>query len=156
MELIHWGNAKGLPLSIEALYSYSYGGFILKEQSAKECLSILSNFSGYVARRATRDCGSCSRFFESIPLIQRISTLEKEIQELKRKFQESVIENVTCVENENISTEQAKEKIALYFKENDGKKIDYGDLLEALKIPLPVIVEACAELEKEQKIASVD
>lgn len=156
MELIRWGNAQGLPLSIEALYGYSYGVFPIKEQSSKECQSILSNFSGYIARKTTGDCGSCSRFFESIPLIQRISALEKELQELKRKFQYSVIENDACDEIENISTKQAKEKIALYFKENDGKEIDYGDLLEALNIPLPVIVDACAELEREEKIASVD
>lgn len=57
---------------------------------------------------------------------------------------------------ENVSFKEAKIKIKLYFEEYHGEVIEYSDLIEKLKIPLPVIVEACNELEEEGKIAPVD
>jgi len=56
---------------------------------------------------------------------------------------------------EDISLKEAKIKIKSYFEKHHGKPIDYSDLIEHLKIPLPTIVDACSELEKEGKIAPV-
>ncbi len=57
---------------------------------------------------------------------------------------------------EDISLKDAKIKIKLYFEEHHGESVEYLELIEQLKIPLPRIVEACGELEKEGKIAPVD
>jgi len=57
---------------------------------------------------------------------------------------------------EDISLKEAKTKIKLYFEEHHGEPVEYSDLIEQLKIPLPTIVEACNELEKEGKIAPID
>lgn len=55
-----------------------------------------------------------------------------------------------------ISVNQAKNEIAEYFKAHDGENVDYVDIMDALNIHLPLIVDACAKLEKEGKIAAVD
>ncbi len=44
----------------------------------------------------------------------------------------------------------AKVVIKDYFEQHDGEVIDYVDL------PLPLVVEACEQLEREGKIAGVD
>ncbi len=56
----------------------------------------------------------------------------------------------------NVTLKQAKKEVAEYFRAHDGEDIDYVDLMDALNIHLPLIVEACAKLEKEGKIAAVD
>ena len=52
--------------------------------------------------------------------------------------------------------ETAKVMIKDYFEQHHGEVIDYVDLLNAFDLPLPLIVEACEELEKEGQIAGVD
>ena len=52
--------------------------------------------------------------------------------------------------------EAAKVMIKDYFEQHHGEVIDYVDLVRALDFPLPLIVDACEELEKEGKIAGVD
>lgn len=59
-------------------------------------------------------------------------------------------------EPRNITLKQAKKEIAEYFKAHDGEDIDYVDLIDTLNIHLPLVVGACAKLEKEGKIAAVD
>ncbi len=59
-------------------------------------------------------------------------------------------------EPRDIALKEAKKEIAEYFKTHDGEDIDYVDLMDALNIHLPLIVEACAKLEREGKIAAVD
>jgi hypothetical protein len=58
--------------------------------------------------------------------------------------------------HEDIPLEEAKALIKGYFEEHHGEDLDYGDLREALCIALPIIVEACDQLEREGKIAGVD
>jgi hypothetical protein len=50
----------------------------------------------------------------------------------------------------------AKVMIKDYFEQHHGEIIDYVDLVRAMDFPLPLIVEACEELEREGKIAGVD
>ena len=57
---------------------------------------------------------------------------------------------------EDISLKEAKIKIKAYFEEHHGEPVDYSDLIEHLKVPLPTIVDACNELEQEGQIAPVD
>lgn len=52
--------------------------------------------------------------------------------------------------------EAAKVMIKDYFEQHHGELIDYVDLVRALDSPLPIIEDACEELEKEGKIAGVD
>jgi len=47
---------------------------------------------------------------------------------------------------------QAKDEIARYFLENDGREIGYEELIERLGIDPLTVVQACDELEKEGKI----
>jgi hypothetical protein len=51
--------------------------------------------------------------------------------------------------------ETAKMMIKGYFEQHHGEVIDYVDLTNAFDLALPLIVEACGELEKEGKIAGV-
>lgn len=51
---------------------------------------------------------------------------------------------------------EAKAAIKEFFKGHHGEVLDYVDLLEEFNWPLPLIVEACDELELEGKIAGVD
>ncbi len=61
-----------------------------------------------------------------------------------------------CVEPEDMTFEEAKNKIRQYFLDHHGEDIDYGDLIDALNIHLPLIVDVCDELESEGKIAEVN
>lgn len=56
------------------------------------------------------------------------------------------------VELRDISLEEAKEEIARYFRAHDGIEIGYDELIDELRLELPLVVEACHELEKEGKI----
>ena len=58
----------------------------------------------------------------------------------------------TVVEVKTPTIEEAKGIIAEYFRNNDGREIDYVELFEELNFELPIIVAACAELESEKKI----
>jgi len=62
----------------------------------------------------------------------------------------------TCMVPKDITFKKAKEKIGQYFLDHHGKNIDYGDLMDALNIHLPLIVDVCAELESEGKIAGIN
>jgi len=52
----------------------------------------------------------------------------------------------------SLPLKKAKEEIARYFRENDGRTIGYDELVENLGIEPAVVVEACAELEAMGKI----
>jgi len=52
----------------------------------------------------------------------------------------------------SLPLKKAKEEIACYFRENDGREIGYDELIEKLRIEPSIVVEACAELEAEGKI----
>jgi hypothetical protein len=52
--------------------------------------------------------------------------------------------------------ETAKVLIKDYFEQHHGEVIDYVDLVNVLDLPLPLIVDACEDLEKEGRIATVD
>ena len=60
------------------------------------------------------------------------------------------------VEPEDMAFEEAKKKVEQYFLDHHGDEIDYVDLMDALNIHLPLIVDACDELESEGKIAGVN
>ena len=62
----------------------------------------------------------------------------------------------SCQPGEDISIEEAKIQLKSYFEAHHGEALDYGDLREALCIPLPIIVKSCEQLEREGKIAGVD
>lgn len=52
--------------------------------------------------------------------------------------------------------ETAKAMVKDYFEQRHGEVIDYVDLVNVLDLPLPLIVAACEDLEKEGRIATVD
>ncbi len=54
------------------------------------------------------------------------------------------------------SLDTAKVIVKDYFEQHHGETIDYVDLVNALDLPLPLIVKACEQLEREGKIAGVD
>jgi hypothetical protein len=54
------------------------------------------------------------------------------------------------------SLETVKVMLKDYFERRHGEIVDYVDLVNAFDIPLPLIVEACEQLEREGKIAGVD
>lgn len=54
------------------------------------------------------------------------------------------------------SLDAAKVMIKDYFEQHHGEIIDYVDLVNAFDLPLPLIVDACEQLEREGKIAGVD
>jgi hypothetical protein len=43
-----------------------------------------------------------------------------------------------------------------YFEQHHGEPVDDADLVKVLDFPLPLIVDACEELEMEGRIAGVD
>ena len=61
-----------------------------------------------------------------------------------------------CIEPEETTFKDAKKKIRQYFLNHHGEDIDYGDLMDALNIHLPLIVDVCGELENEGKIVEVN
>ena len=61
-----------------------------------------------------------------------------------------------CIVPKDITFKKAKEKVGQYFLDHHGENIDYGDLMDALNIHLPLIVDVCAELESEGKIAGIN
>jgi len=56
----------------------------------------------------------------------------------------------------SLSLEEAKKAIKNYFEDHHGEYIDYEELADNLDISLPLIVQACAALEDEGEIASVN
>jgi hypothetical protein len=54
------------------------------------------------------------------------------------------------------SLEVVKVMVKDYFEQHHGEVIDYVDLVNTFNLSLPLIVEACEELEREGKIAGVD
>ena len=62
----------------------------------------------------------------------------------------------SCIVPKDITFKKAKEKIGQYFLDHHGENIDYGDLMDILNIHLPLIVDVCAELESEGKIAGIN
>ena len=60
------------------------------------------------------------------------------------------------IEIRDIPYAQAKREIAKYFRDNDGQEIDYIEIVDDLRLPLPQVVKVCEDLEKEGKIGAVD
>lgn len=54
------------------------------------------------------------------------------------------------------SLDTVKVMIKDYFEKHHGQVIDYVDLVNVFDLPLPLIVQACEQLEQEGKIAGVD
>ncbi len=98
-----------------------------------------------------------ARFFFNLGLmsgVQRATTMESIIS---NSVEEKPIHTSPYwIEPEEMTLEEAKSRIERYFSDHHGENIDYGDLMENLNIYLPLIVEACEELEREGKIAKVD
>lgn len=86
---------------------------------------------------------------------RKIAQLEKEIREL-REMLTSVIQSnkseAPIIDLRDISVDQAKEEIARYFRENDGREIDIDELIEGLAIDPHTVVRACNILKAEGKI----
>ncbi len=57
---------------------------------------------------------------------------------------------------QNYSLEEMKVIIKDYFDKKHGENIDYGELMDEFNFPLPMIVQACEELEQEGKIVALD
>jgi hypothetical protein len=86
---------------------------------------------------------------------RRIANLKKEIKELKEmlaSFIQSNESEVPVIILRDIPVDQAKDEIARYFRENDGKDIDIDELIEGLAIDPHTVVRACNILEAEGKI----
>ncbi len=94
--------------------------------------------------------------FNNPELFVRVNALEKEVKELKAMLHIDSHSHEVPLPVVDISLDEAKNSIAAFFRENDGREISFGDIIDALNIPLPTIVEACDELEKEGKIAGVN
>jgi hypothetical protein len=98
------------------------------------------------------------QLFRSIMNIQRlevrISELEFKIAKLNAAMSATTIypQNEEVFALQEIDFEAAKKKIAEYFKQHDGKHIDYNTLYNELRIDLRMIIAACDELESEGKI----
>jgi hypothetical protein len=56
------------------------------------------------------------------------------------------------VELKKLPFEDAKTAIATYFKQNDGREIDYVELFERFHFDLKTIVEICDALVAEGRI----
>lgn len=54
------------------------------------------------------------------------------------------------------SLDVAKVMIKDYFEQRHWEIIDYVDLVKAFELPVPLIVEACEQLEREGKSAGVN
>ena len=60
--------------------------------------------------------------------------------------------NSACLSTlEDVTIAEAKVRIKAYFELHHGEIFDYRDLMDELCIPLPSIVKACRELEREGK-----
>jgi hypothetical protein len=104
--------------------------------------------------------GSFGSSNPSAPILvydRQIAELQKEIREL-REMLTNVMQSqeVPLVTNyitlRDIPVEQAKEEIARYFRDNDGKEIDIDELIEVLAIEPRTVVISCNELEAEGRI----
>lgn len=88
---------------------------------------------------------------------RQIAQLQKEIKELRDMLsyviqsQEIITEDPTIILRD-IPVSQAKEEIAKYFRENDGRLIDEGELIDELGIEPLTVVQACRILVEEGKI----
>lgn len=60
------------------------------------------------------------------------------------------------IPTQNYSLEEMKTIIKDYFEKKHGENVDYGDLVDEFNFPLPMIVQACEELEQEGKIVAID
>jgi hypothetical protein len=88
---------------------------------------------------------------------RRISQLEKEVKELREMLHaacnaQNVIFKEPIITVRDIPFEEAKEEIALYFREHDGYDIDIDELITELAIDPSIVVRACDSLEAEGKI----
>ncbi|HBB15468.1 MAG: hypothetical protein A3J94_05435 [Syntrophus sp. RIFOXYC2_FULL_54_9] len=86
---------------------------------------------------------------------RQIAQLQKEIRELREMLTSAIQLNepeAPMIELRDISIEQAREEIAKYFLENDGREIDIDELIENLAIDPHTVVRACKILETEGKI----
>lgn len=86
---------------------------------------------------------------------RRIAQLEKEIKELKEmlaSMNQSNGAKAPIIDLRDISVGQAKEEIAQYFRENDGREIDIDEIIEGLAIDPHTVVRVCNILEAEGKI----
>jgi hypothetical protein len=92
-------------------------------------------------------------------IIHRIDIITKEIKELK-SINEEVIREIKELKSINeevivvreLSRDEAKKEIKKLFEDNDGKSLDYGDIMRELKLDLKLVVELCSELAKEGEI----
>ena len=87
-----------------------------------------------------------------------LTRLEEEIKEVKDLLV-TVVTKLEALEEagemitlREIPLSQAKDEIALYFLENDGKEIGYDEIVSRLRIDPKTVIFACEELEKEGKI----
>jgi hypothetical protein len=87
-----------------------------------------------------------------------LTRLEQEMKEVKDLLA-TVVTKLEALEGagemitlRDIPLSQAKDEIALYFRQNDGKEIEYDELVSKLRIDPKTIIFACEELEKEGKI----
>ena len=86
-------------------------------------------------------------------LEQEVAVLKQEIAEMKGLISQYLgAQEAISVEIKDVPFDQAKEKIATYFKEHHGETIDAADLQEALGIDIGTAIQACEELEEEGRI----
>jgi len=90
--------------------------------------------------------------FHSKRIDARLLKIENELREIKEMLQINIKNEKGVPELRGINLDQAKDEIALYFRENDGKEIGYEEIIEGLQIEPSIVVRACNELVDEGKI----
>lgn len=130
-------------------------GYLNFEKQSKSTKASATRLWDIPSLTTQAGCTGCQKVQDAYLGI-KVGALEKKVKELDLRLQTIESHGEVVEEVEDVPLKEAKKRIALYFKENDGKEIDYGDLVEALHIPLPTIVNACEKLEREGKIAGVD
>ena len=91
---------------------------------------------------------------------REMEKLKKEANELRTKLEEhllsehSLIDSTgsNCITVRNIPVQQAEEEIEKYFLDNDGREIDYDELIEELCIEPQIVISVCQALEESGKI----
>jgi len=91
-------------------------------------------------------------------ILSEIHELKEQVKNLQSQLEKAFVyfqpttEEKEMITLRDLSLAGAKEEIALYFREHDGKNIDYDELISKLRIEPLTVIQACTELEEEGKI----
>lgn len=140
---------------------------LLKDFTADLNNLIVKNFLKYSQEKKTSSWSKLE-FEKKVLLEDKVDLLEEKIDDLEmniavleKKFggfskyleyikQNNLIESGNVIEIEEMTKEEAKERIEKYLEKNEN--VGTGELMINLGIDLEVLIEALDELEKEEKI----